>query len=152
MIYISHRGNIEGSEPDYENKPSYIQEAIEKGYDVEIDLWVIKNELMLGHDEPQYKVDRKLLLNPWLWIHAKNPEALELIVEYSLRGFWHTDEDFVLTTKGHIWVYPGKTLLNNSIAVLPEIVSYTWQELGRCYAICSDDIEYYRNNIRKFDW
>jgi hypothetical protein len=53
MIYISHRGNVDGKKPHLENKPEYIDEAISLGYDVEIDVWCIDGGLMLGHDEPK---------------------------------------------------------------------------------------------------
>jgi len=38
MILISHRGNINGRLESYENAPNYIDSAISKGYDVEIDI------------------------------------------------------------------------------------------------------------------
>ena len=57
MKVISHRGNIKGSIPDKENRPSYIDCAIGNGYDVEIDIRMIGGELWLGHDEPQYKIE-----------------------------------------------------------------------------------------------
>ena len=34
MIFISHRGNLNGPEPLRENCPSYIDEALRAGYDV----------------------------------------------------------------------------------------------------------------------
>ena len=144
MIYISHRGNIDGRQPDLENNPTYISKALMEGYDVEIDFWLIDGKMMLGHDEPQYGISRRFLINPFMWLHAKNQEAFELIVEHNLRGFWHTTEDFVLTTKGHIWTYPGNPLLKNSIAVLPETVDYSIEDLKICVAICSDNIERYK--------
>ena len=49
MIFISHRGNINGNN-FLENNPDYISETIGKGFDVEIDLWVKKGQLYLGHD------------------------------------------------------------------------------------------------------
>ena len=56
MRIISHRGNIRGPVPGRENAPSYIDCALGNGYDVEIDVRVVNNEIWLGHDEPQYKV------------------------------------------------------------------------------------------------
>ena len=38
MKLIAHRGNIHGENPSEENKPEYIDAAIDKGYDVEIDV------------------------------------------------------------------------------------------------------------------
>ena len=52
MIYISHRGNIDHVDKTQENKKYYIQEAIDLGYDVEIDVRKKRNgSLWLGHDE-----------------------------------------------------------------------------------------------------
>ena len=73
MIYISHRGNLEGKNPERENHPIYIIEALSQGYDVEIDVWYVDRSFFLGHDAPQYKVDTKFLQNANLWCHAKNP-------------------------------------------------------------------------------
>ena len=38
MILISHRGNTNGKNINRENTKSYIDEAIAKGFDVEIDI------------------------------------------------------------------------------------------------------------------
>ena len=60
---ISHRGNINGPRRELENKPRYINQALELGYDVEIDVWWKEDEFWLGHDEPQFKVNRQFLQN-----------------------------------------------------------------------------------------
>ena len=75
MIFISHRGNINGKIKKLENNPDYIRSAIKKGFDVEIDVW-FKNGFYLGHDKPQFKVSKKFLENKKLWCHAKNQDAL----------------------------------------------------------------------------
>ena len=54
MFFISHRGNLYGPNRKEENKIDYINEAIKKKFDVEIDLWFVKNNFYLGHDEPLY--------------------------------------------------------------------------------------------------
>ena len=48
MILISHRANLDKINFDDENKPDYILAAIELGYDVEIDFWVVNKKLFLG--------------------------------------------------------------------------------------------------------
>ena len=77
MHLISHRGNILGSFPEKENNPTYIDCAINSGYDVEIDIHLIDNQFWLGHDEPQYKITGEWLTErvSSLWIHCKNIEA-----------------------------------------------------------------------------
>ena len=47
MILISHRGNINGKNPKYENKPEYIWESIRKGYHCEVDVWFIDGKFKL---------------------------------------------------------------------------------------------------------
>ena len=58
---ISHRGNISGPNISLENDPTYILEALSLGYDCEVDVWLVKKELYLGHDEPTYKTSIEFL-------------------------------------------------------------------------------------------
>ena len=41
MILISHRGNVNGRFEDWENKPEYINDALNLGYDVEVDVCLL---------------------------------------------------------------------------------------------------------------
>ena len=56
MIFISHRGNLNGPNHEEENKIDYILNALNKMYEVEVDLWFRNNKFYLGHDEPEYEV------------------------------------------------------------------------------------------------
>jgi hypothetical protein len=143
MIFISHRGNLLGRNEQYENSPDYIKVAIQEGFYVEVDLRVIDNRLFLGHDNPQYKVNDDFLKNEMLYIHAKNDEALQWLNKTNLHYFWHQNDDYALTSKKVVWVYPGKHLLPNSIAVLPETYDYSEEEIKQCFGICSDNIVKY---------
>lgn len=162
MIYISHRGNINGKNPERENSPDYILEAIEKGYEVEVDLWLIKNKWYFGHDEPTYNVDLEHYTKYFnkFWFHCKNLQAYGTLLvgknfiiygehPHSLdngeKFFWHQNDDFTLTSNNKIWTYPGKELCDFSICVLPENANYTKEELKICWGICSDFIEKYKN-------
>ena len=141
MIFISHRGNINGINKKFENNPTYIQSAINKGYNVEIDVWY-KNAFFLGHDRPQFKVSQKFLENKKFWCHAKNLEALEKLQKLRTKYFWHQNDDYTLTSNGYIWTYPGKQLTNKSICVLPELNNI---KTFNCAGICSDFILNYYN-------
>jgi hypothetical protein len=140
---ISHRGNINGSIPHNENHPDYIDEAIHVGFDVEIDVWMIEGILYLGHDEPQYGITQHWLNERYekLWIHCKNVEAMEW---FNMIGgfnyFWHQNDDYTLTSKNILWVYPGKKLTANSICVMPEINNLDKYILNECLGVCSDNI------------
>jgi hypothetical protein len=154
--YISHRGNINGRNIDLENSPEYIKEAINKGYDVEVDVWYIDNKWYFGHDTPQYEVDLKIFNHVKyynfnkLWFHCKNLESLyELSWHHKwmykeINYFWHQNDNFTLTSRQYIWTYPGNKLEYNSICVLPELSIYTNDELAICAGICSDNIEKYK--------
>ena len=76
MVFIAHRGNIEGKHAD-ENKPDYIKSALAKGFDVEVDIWFSENKWYLGHDYPKYEVDQSFVKKKKkLWFHAKTPVTL----------------------------------------------------------------------------
>ena len=139
MILISHRGNLDGPKFDKENSPNYIKNAIDKGYNVEIDVW-FKDSFFLGHDEPLYSIKPEYLINDKLWCHAKNIDAVEALKNINAHFFWHHNDDITLTSKGYFWTYPGKKIFKNSICVLPEKASYQKFE---CAGICSDYITQY---------
>ncbi len=141
MIYISHRGNLEGKSEKNENRPEYIMKAVNKGFDVEIDVWFQKDSFYLGHDYPKFKVDNDFISNNRFWCHAKNDEALYEMSKINCHYFWHQNDDYTITSKGIFWVYPGKTLFLNSICVLPELSDL--KEFN-CLGICSDFIEKYK--------
>ena len=147
MILISHRGNLTGKQPNKENHPDYIWEAIVKGYNVEVDVWFVDGKFKLGHDKPLYDFPFELFENHFnkLWIHCKNIEAMVALNEFPnenlLNYFWHQEDDITLTSKGYIWAYPGKQPIKNSIAVLPELNK---DDVSQAIGICSDYIKDYK--------
>lgn len=142
MILISHRGNTKGKIEKLENKPSYILQAINSGFNVEIDIWYINQSLWLGHDEPQYLTSLHFLdlHKNVLWIHCKNLDAItyfrSVSTDTKFNYFWHETDKVTITSQGYIWAYPG-IICDNSIAVLPEIHN---DNLDNRIGICSDYI------------
>ena len=141
MIQISHRGNTDGPIPELENSPDYLISAIQKGFDVEIDLWLIDNVIYFGHDEPKYIISPEIFykIRDYAWFHCKNLEALNHLIKFhpTSRFFWHQEDDFTLTSNNYIWTYPNKNLSANSIIV------YLDKHEGikfkvKPFAICSD--------------
>lgn len=145
MILISHRGNISGRIERYENQPRYIDKAIELGYDVEIDVRYINETLWLGHDKPQYEISFDFLVKRVgkLWVHCKNVESVLFLQKnnHNINYFWHQEDDMTLTSLNHIWAFPGKQPIKNSISVMPEINN---DDITQCLGICSDFISNYR--------
>jgi hypothetical protein len=150
MILISHRGNINGKKETMENHPEYVLTALNLGFDVEIDLWYSNETFFLGHDEPKYEItqDWLVLYSEKLWLHCKNLEAIEYFKNnnLNLNYFWHQEDFVTITSKGHIWTYPGKQPIKNSIAVLPEKYN---DPIYSCYGICSD---YPHKFLKKNKW
>lgn len=147
MFFISHRGNLTGPNPMKENSVEYINNALSKSFDVEIDLWFKNNNFFLGHDEPKYEIDLNFLKKPGLWIHAKNLECFYQLSNFDLNFFWHEEDKITITSKGFFWNYPGTLLSKKSICVLPEKSDI--KEVD-CLGYCSDfikDIHDRHNNI-----
>jgi hypothetical protein len=144
VILISHRGNISGKNPEYENKISYIQDAILKGYNCEIDVWYVDGDFYLGHDGPDYKINHNFLQNLKFWCHAKNIEALEIMLnDNQIHCFWHETDQYTITSNKYVWAYPGSIVTNKTraICVLPELHG---QNVKDYTGVCSDFVELYK--------
>ena len=141
MYLISHRGNITGRQPERENAPDYILEAIEAGYYVEVDIWgKLNGELWLGHDGPQYLTDSTFLNNPKIVCHCKNKLAIDNLNGWGIHWFWHKVDDYTITSKGWVWSYPNKPSAgHNCIATLPALQLDVSEYAG----VCSDHIGNY---------
>jgi hypothetical protein len=143
MFLISHRGNIDGI-TELENKPDYVDAAIELGYDVEIDVWKLAGEFWLGHDEPQYKIDLNFLLarRNKLWCHAKNLEALKAMLDNTIHCFWQKDDDYALTSKGYIFTH-SKIAKVTDLSIVVSLDAKL--DLPKAAGICSDCISRYKD-------
>ena len=141
MIKVSHRGNVSGRNITDENRPEYILLAIENYY-CEVDVWDHNDKLYLGHDEPQYEADWTLLNRIGIVAHAKNIAALDKLLCGNVHCFYHSTDDYVLTSKGWIWAYPNSppAYLSDTIAVLPELHN---TDVAGFAGVCSDYIERY---------
>ena len=140
MILISHRGNINGRNPNLENGQRYCQAAIDAGYNVEIDVHFYDGILWTGHDRPQYRVDDDFLLQEEVWCHAIDIMALRRLLELETHCFFHQNDPVTLTSKGYMWTYPTQPLTEKSICVKPEVQLIA---LKHSAGICSDVIEKY---------
>jgi hypothetical protein len=140
MLLVSHRGNLNGSDPVLENSPEYILLALNKGYDVEIDVWFYKNSFYLGHDEPLYKINKTFLTNKKFWCHAKNIKAMDKMLKNNIHCFWHQNDKLTLTNKNIPWCFPN-AFIKNGITV---VLNKDKKILNKKYfGICTDYILYY---------
>jgi hypothetical protein len=148
MKYIAHRGLFNGPDVNLENRPEQIETALKSGYDCEIDLWLINSDFYLGHDRPDYPIDKEWVSKLGLWIHAKNLAALRWLTTTDLEYFWHEEDKFTLTSNNYIWTYPGNELTMRSVMVMPEYVDKSLDNArtAQCYAICSDYVGQLKGN------
>ncbi len=147
MKLISHRGNINGSNPSRENTIEYITECI-VGYDldVEVDITVTEGVAYLAHDsQTNSPINQsiKTLLDRFhdrLWIHCKNIRAIEYAQKYMPMHnyFGHSHDDFVLTSKGYIFTKPSDVYGANVICVMPEIAACTVTNMRACFGVLTD--------------
>jgi hypothetical protein len=105
MFLIAHRGNVNGADPNKENRISYLEDAISKGYQVELDVRMSRNQIYTGHDKPL-----DLITNDWLkkfknklWIHCKDIKSLNYFASLNQYNyFWHENDAFTITSQGFI--------------------------------------------------
>ena len=150
---IAHRGNINGSNPGRENTVPYIEEAIEKGFDVEIDVRAVERKkperrayispytYVLGHDGGETEVGYEWLLrhSEKLWVHCKDLTSLRALYGTPLNYFWHQEDDFTLTSKNIIWTYPLKNITDKSVIVcFTQEEAKFWNGESQIFGICCD--------------
>ena len=152
MKIISHRGNTCGPDSKKENTPAYIDKALEEGFDVEIDLRKIKDTFYLGHDKPLNEVSFEWLENrkKYLWIHTKNFNAFESLLEIS-RGFiffYYTCEPLVLVSNGKIWCHRINEITYPANCIVPLLSKSSLQENNQTkwFGVCTDYPLYFKQN------
>lgn len=146
MIWISHRGNLDGR-CELENHPKQIQYCLNLGFDVEIDVWMILNQLYLGHDEPTFSIDESFLSSNknHLWCHAKNIYALHYMLQNNIHCFWHQNDSYTITSKGYVWTYPTTEVLDNCIVNQPNTL-----QISKGIGVCADNIIVLQENYVKY--
>lgn len=151
MKLIAHRGNIFGPIPNSgkENTQPHLQKALDRGFDVEVDLWVNEDwgEIRTGHDEPLHLLDESFMrgYRSRVWYHAKNFSALDFCLKEGFNVFWQHDDSYAVTSEGYMWhhsevPWPNTrwTHLSKSIIMLTQHPdAYHSIPLNTTYAICT---------------
>lgn len=147
MLIIAHRGNLEGPNPA-ENRPDYIQKALDAQFMVEVDVWggpnyyASKPKVHLGHSAPTYEVPASFLNKEGLFVHCKDIEALHWCKVLNVKHYFFHDKDkAVLTSSGYFWTYPDPetTLTEYSIPVIfSKKTIWKHDELRQVAGICTD--------------
>ena len=138
--WILHRGLCNGPDKHLENNEQHIKMQIANGWDVEIDIWKIGNDWILGHDAPLTKlVDISILESKHVWVHCKNLEALKAAHESTkMHYFTHNIDPATLTSQNWMWCFPGHHIGRGSVCVMPERTGLGISEICMAGAVCSD--------------
>ena len=152
MLFISHRGNVEGSLPEKENTISYIDDAVDLlNLDVMVDVIGIGGYLYLGTHTPKEKLPLEYLDSPKFWFHCNNPEALEYFKVFSkVKYFWHDEDAYSLISNKKVLVHSGEILLPGSIALLPESNEHG-HSLWNCHAVCTNYVFEYQKLYKEWN-
>lgn len=144
MIIIAHRGNTEGPNPKRENEPFYIDNALDKGFAVEIDVWYVDKTIYLGHDKPTHVVEPDWLANRRsnLVIHQKNIDCSLCPALSATNRFTHDKDSFAMTSFNIGWTVKKELLNENSIWVINEKKENV--NNVTLLGICTDYANYYR--------
>ena len=144
MKIISHRGNLEGSNPNLENTKHYIDSALDKGFDVEVDLWKIERNYYLGHDNPENKVELEWLdeRKKNIWLHTKNFNCFESLLDINndFIYFYYTAEPVVMVSNRVIWSHAPTemSVYKNCVIPLLEKSQIIENNFFAWYGICTD--------------
>ncbi len=150
MKFYSHRGNIEGEDQHKENSPDYIDRAIGLGFDVEIDVRAVGQDIYLGHDFPMYKTTYK-----WLWkrqekllIHMKDFASLKILFGNGFHYFCHSNDPYTITSRYALWLHDISLPADKNCIVpligLDHVESYNNHDVN---GVCSDYVEQCRNKF-----
>lgn len=160
MLLISHRGNVDGVTPSKENTIPYMQEALNREFYVEVDIYEHAGELYFGHEYggSGQRVDWSFLKHNAgkLLIHCKDSKTLLTLRHYDFLAIFYQDhDDYAIASNDWIiahskqggMVYDKKDRnLSGTIIMLPEkngLGKKFLEELG-CFGICSDIISFYK--------
>jgi hypothetical protein len=145
-LRVYHRGNS-ARDLSVENNPKKLLELVRRGRHIELDIWTVGNKLFVGHDRPDVEVtyDWLLAVEPRALIHCKDGRTFSVLRRYfACRGiaanlFYHTSEDYALSTGGWVITYPGKPVFGEFLSMMPETAGRN-PNMEAAAIICSDKL------------
>ncbi len=133
MKLVAKRGIFEGPGSGEENTFEQVKLALSKGFDVEVDVWLVDGKFFLGHDGPKVEVDKTFFNDTRIWSHCKTKDTYyRLVRSPQTLPFLHDDEDFALLKGGKLKWQHGR---------LGKFIYGRWE--GRW-----NKVGYYRDNFK----
>lgn len=154
MKIFAHRGNLHGPNPEHENKPEYLQKALDKGYCVEVDVWLKKDGLYLGHDDGVYPIRKEFLIDDRILVHAKHVEVFNYLIKFSnIHTFYQSSDDVCLTSFGYrLWnedAYRTNIGPAGPEDILVDLTSEKIQEKDNPYGLITDLSNCFYENLNE---
>ena len=131
MYIISHRGLIDGPNKSQENSIDNIANlsGMHPNLFFELDVNLLNNQILIGHDEPYLNVEYESLLRlkNRIILHIKKVRfdkniSFELFhkITTEFHYFTHDNDSFTITSLKWPWIHPKEGFLKGTIAVMPE--------------------------------
>lgn len=137
-IIISHLGNIDGPQPEHENKLVYVQKALKEGWHVCVDVVFHCGSFILPYAGGFNSVPGSFLSKQRVWCRAHDPATLDALCNISAHAFLNTESGLALTSSQFVWTLPGHVLTARSIACFPEHADAGWLEQFEPAGLCSN--------------
>lgn len=138
-IIISYHGNINGREPDAENRLSYIKKALDAGWHVCVDVLFRHGGFFLPHTGGFDPIPAPLLAKQRMWCNALNAPTLDALCNVNAHCFFMGAQPYSLTSAQFIWTLPENILVDRSVAVFPELADPRWLLDAEPAGICSNE-------------
>lgn len=138
-IIISHLGNIDGRQPDNENKLAYVQAALKAGWHVCVDIVFHCGSFLLPWDGGFNPVPPGFLSKQRVWCRAYDPITLDALCNVNAHAFLNSDSGLALTSAQFICTEYPHELVQRSICFLPETAPNDWLDLAEPAGICSNE-------------
>lgn len=138
-IIISHLGNIDGRQPEHENKLAYVQQALKAGWHVCIDVVFHCGVFVLPYDGGFNQIPGAFLSKQRVWCRAHDPVTLDALCNINAHAFLNTESGLALTSAQFIWTLPNRPLVDRSIACFPEDAAPSWLANFEPAGLCSNE-------------
>ena len=143
-LLISHRGNLNGINNDLENTKQYINNTLNKGYYVLVDVFLLGSKhLALGIDNPVEPVELEFLKQLKIIVRTKDIKCFQFLLENQVHCFYQDFNSTTLTNGGLIWTSNSNILTKKCIYAMPEwnLEDISICNTMPCSGICSNFIE-----------
>jgi hypothetical protein len=119
-IIISYLGNIDGRQPEHENRLKYLQAALKAGWHVCVDVVFHQGSFLLPFDGGFNPAPPSFFSNQRVWSQCYDADTLDALCNVGGHAFLSNEHGLTLTSAQFIWTMPGRELSPRSIAVFPE--------------------------------